>query len=98
MNYISAKDWTEKYANDANYHLIDIREPYETADSKLTCEYIPMDQLIASPEKLANNIQHVIMCNSGKRAEAVVNLLETEHQINNLIILEGGYAAIAEIL
>jgi rhodanese-related sulfurtransferase len=30
------------------------------------------------------------MCKSGKRAEAIVNFLETEHKITNLLVLEGG--------
>jgi rhodanese-related sulfurtransferase len=30
------------------------------------------------------------MCRSGKRAEAVVNFLETEFSYANLLVLEGG--------
>jgi rhodanese-related sulfurtransferase len=33
------------------------------------------------------------MCNSGKRAEALANLLETEFNQPNLVVLEGGIAA-----
>jgi hypothetical protein len=36
------------------------------------------------------------MCNSGKRAEALVNLLETDFGMNDLLVLEGGIAAWTE--
>jgi rhodanese-related sulfurtransferase len=98
MNYISAKDWIEKYSKDVQYHLIDIREPYEIADSKLTCECIPMDELMASPNRLDCTVNNVIMCNSGKRAEALVNILETDFQLKNMSVLEGGYVSMAEII
>jgi rhodanese-related sulfurtransferase len=33
------------------------------------------------------------MCRSGKRAEAVVNVLERDHDMTNILLLEGGIIA-----
>jgi adenylyltransferase/sulfurtransferase len=35
----------------------------------------------------------VIMCRSGKRAEAVANILMTDYSISNVYILDGGILA-----
>ena len=98
MNYISPKDWIEKFANDTDYQLIDIRESYECVDSKIDCTRIPMDELASHPEKLSSNTKTVLICNSGNRAEALANLLETDFQKSPIYVIEGGYISLAEML
>lgn len=98
MNYISPKDWIEKYAQDNHYHLIDIREPYECVDCNIACERIPMNELAEHPERLNPEKNNVLMCHSGKRAEALANLIETEFNISNLTVIEGGYTALVELI
>lgn len=98
MNYISPKDWIEKFSNNTDYQLIDIRESYESMDSKINCLQIPMDELAAHPEKISSTINTVLLCNSGQRAAALANLLETEFKKNYIHVIEGGYASLSEML
>jgi len=98
MNYISPKDWMDKHIKDTQYQLIDIRETYECADCKVNALHIPMAELAGNPEKLDQQKKNVIMCQSGRRAEALVNLLETDFQIHQLHILEGGYSSLIELI
>lgn len=98
MNYISPKDWMDKHIKDTQYQLIDIREAYECTDCKVDALRIPMAELAENPEKLDKQKKNVIMCQSGRRAEALVNLLETDFQIHQLHILEGGYSSLIELI
>lgn len=41
-------------------------------------------------EELRKLDQVVLMCRSGKRAESVANWLESDFQLNNIIVMEGG--------
>ena len=49
-----------------------------------------MAELSQKIEQLSKEKDNVIMCRSGKRAEAIVNYLEKEYKITNLLVLEGG--------
>lgn len=96
MKYINPKDWKEKYNSDTTYVLIDIREAYERIDTCVECLHIPMAELVSEVNQLPMDKSCIIMCQSGRRAEAIVNLLETDYNLSNLYILEGGYSALIE--
>ena len=70
--------------------IIDIREPYEFEACNAGFNNIPMAEMAVNLDQLSNGKDNVIMCRSGKRAEAIDNYLETEHNIKNLLVLEGG--------
>jgi adenylyltransferase/sulfurtransferase len=89
MRYISPKD-CKKRLDSNEVEVIDIREPYEFEACNAGFKNIPMAELTLNLENLASVKDNVIMCKSGKRAEAIVNFLETEHNITNLFVLEGG--------
>lgn len=89
MRYISPTDCKKRLDNN-EVQVIDIREPYEYEASNAGFKNIPMAELSLKIECLASDKDNVIMCKSGKRAEAVVNFLETELKITNLLVLEGG--------
>jgi len=89
MRYISPKD-CKKRLDSNEVEVIDIREPYEFEACNAGFKNIPMAELTLNLEYLASVKDNVIMCKSGKRAEAIVNFLETEHNITNLFVLEGG--------
>ena len=89
MRYISPKD-CKKRLDSNEVEVIDIREPYEFEACNAGFKNIPMAELTLNIENLASDKDNVIMCKSGKRAEAIVNFLETEHKITNLLVLEGG--------
>ena len=76
--------------NKGNAIILDIREQFEFDAVHLDCLHIPMAQVVERVEELKKYDKIIVMCQSGKRAEAVVNFLETELKITNLLVLEGG--------
>lgn len=89
MRYISPTDCKKRLDNN-EVEVIDIREPYEFQACNAGFKNIPMAELSLKIDNLSVDKDNIIMCRSGKRAEAIVNFLETEHKITNLFVLEGG--------
>ena len=79
--------------NEGKAVLIDVREPYELEICKIDALHIPMAEVAANIDKIDRSKTVVIMCRSGKRAEAVANMLITDHNILEIAILEGGILA-----
>lgn len=73
--------------------LVDIREPYELLNCKIDCLAIPMASFAAQYPSLVSYEQIILMCQSGKRAEALANFIETEFNATNIFVLEGGINA-----
>mgnify|MGYP003992734433 CR=1 FL=1 len=96
MKSITAKELKDKLKNKEDFQLIDIREPYEYEDGALSNENIPLDKMMSSIERISTDKPVVIYCQSGKRASAIIYMLEKEHNLSNLINLEGGYATYME--
>jgi rhodanese-related sulfurtransferase len=96
MKSISAKELKEKLKNKEDFQLIDIREPYEYEDGALSNENIPLENMMSSIDRISTDKPVVIYCQSGKRASAIIYMLEKEHNLSNLINLEGGYATYTE--
>ena len=96
MKSISAKELREKLKNKEDFQIIDIREPYEYEDGALSNENIPLDTMMTSIDRISTDKPVVIYCQSGKRASAIIYMLEKEYSLNNLINLEGGYATYIE--
>jgi len=93
MRIISALVLNEALHRGENYQIIDIREPYEYAACNIGSIHIPMGELCDRLAELPLSKNVVIMCRSGKRAEAMANLLTTDFEMNNIWILEGGILA-----
>lgn len=96
MKLISTKELNNKLKNNVDFQLIDIREPYEYEDGALSDLNIPLDTMMSSLDRIAKNKPVVIYCQSGKRASAIIYMLEKEHKLDNLYCLEGGYIAYME--
>ncbi len=97
MKFIKPAALKEKLNNKDDFQLIDIREPYEFEDGALTKENIPLDEMMCSIDSISKEKQVVIYCQSGKRASAIIYMLEKKHQYNNLYNLEGGYKAYIDL-
>jgi adenylyltransferase/sulfurtransferase len=93
MRIISALELNEALHRGENYEIIDIREPYEYSGCNIGSKHIPMGDLCDRLVELPSTKNVVIMCRSGKRAEAMANLLTTDFEMNNIWILEGGILA-----
>jgi adenylyltransferase/sulfurtransferase len=88
MNRISVSE-CENLLNSGSV-LIDIREPWETAICTIGGELIPMSTIVNDLENLDKEKSYIILCKTGKRAEAVANLMITDYQFKQISILEGG--------
>jgi sulfur-carrier protein adenylyltransferase/sulfurtransferase len=96
MKSISAKELRDKLKNKEDIQIIDIREPYEYEDGALSNENIPLDSMMSSIDRISTDKPVVIYCQSGKRASAIIYMLEKEHNLRNLINLDGGYTTYME--
>lgn len=96
MKTINAKEFKNLLKNNNNFQIIDIREPYEYEDGALTNENIPLDKMMSSLNKIHRDRPVIIYCQSGKRASAIIYMLEKEYKLENLYNLEGGYDAIMQ--
>ena len=96
MKTINAKEFKNLLENNKSFQIIDIREPYEYEDGALTNENIPLDKMMSSLNKIHKDRPVIIYCQSGKRASAIIYMLEKEYKLENLYNLEGGYNAIMQ--
>lgn len=71
-------------------HCVDVREPYEYEFGNCGFQNIPMETLKHQAEQMDKSIEIMLLCRSGKRAEAIGNLLEVEHGFERIIIVENG--------
>ena len=93
MQFLSAEELNLLLKQSDEYIILDIREAYEYAVGNLNSLHIPMGELIDRKSELPGNKKIVLMCRSGKRAEAAANLLMTEFNMSNIIVLNGGILA-----
>ena len=92
MTGITASDLKERLTI-GTHIIIDIREPYEYEACNIGSKHIPMGEICNRVSELPKDKELVIMCRSGKRAEAVANVLISDHGLSNVLILEGGITA-----
>ncbi len=57
------------------FRLIDIRTPEEFAAEPIAARLVPMAELLADPATLAENVQYLLVCASGKRSLAAAREL-----------------------
>jgi len=93
MEFISAVGLKEKLNNNEPVSIIDIREQYELDICKIDALHIPMADVQKRISEIPLDIPVVILCRSGKRASALVNLLVAEYNMKNICVLEGGILA-----
>ncbi len=96
MQFISVVDLKQQLDEKASVFLLDIRENYERDACSIPSYHIPMAEVCSRLNEFPIDAQVIVMCNSGKRAEALVNLLETDFGMHDLMVLEGGIAAWTE--
>ncbi len=90
MTYLTASEINHKKNKGDSITIIDIREPYEVEIASIDSIKIPMGDIENHIEELKKMNQIVLMCRSGKRAESVANWLESEHGMEQVIVMEGG--------
>ena len=93
MQYITAIELKSKQDKKENFTLLDVRENYECDICSIGGLHIPMADIPNRAIEISKDIQVVVMCRSGKRAESVANLLISDLDFKNVVILEGGILA-----
>jgi len=73
-----------------NVRALDIREPYEYHHVNCGFINIPMATLIDFLQEKDRSTPLILLCQSGKRAQAAGNLIETELGFTQVIIIEQG--------
>lgn len=92
MEFISPENC--KLAIEKNEALIvDVRENYEYSNCNIGFLHIPMGEISGRVNEIPKEKKIIVMCQSGRRAEAVANLLETEYKMHSIYIMEGGINA-----
>ncbi len=70
--------------------LIDVRESWEVEICAIGGQFIPMHLISSEVSNLDKQKAYIILCKTGRRAEAVANLLEAEYGFEDISILSGG--------
>lgn len=80
----------------ADFQLIDVREPHEFEEGNLGGELIPMAEVPTSIGRIEKTKQVIIHCRSGGRSGNIIQWLEKNHGFTNLYNLKGGIRAWAQ--
>jgi len=70
--------------------VVDVREQYERMICAINSIHIPMGEIESRFSEIPTDKNVVLLCKSGRRAEAICNYLEKEQHFSNLSVLEGG--------
>lgn len=92
MKYITPLEYKERQNNN-DAVLLDIREPYELDICSMGGLHIPMAEVASRANEIDQSKEVIVLCRSGRRAESVANLLETDMEFPNVSIFEGGILA-----
>lgn len=92
MREISVEELKEKFDNNEDFQLIDVRETFEYETSNLNGENIPLASVLLEKDKISREKPVVVHCRSGKRSAQAIKLLENEGY-TNLSNLKGGILA-----
>lgn len=92
MKEITVQELKEMMDRNADFQLIDVREPFEYEVSNLKGLNIPLGGIIIETDKVSKDKPVVIQCRSGKRSAQAVMLLE-QQGFDNLANLKGGILA-----
>lgn len=96
MKQVSPLELQNWRSESENVTLIDIREKYEFDFSNIGALSIPMAEILDRLDEIPNSGKVVLHCRTGKRAEAMIDYLETNHHYSNLYNLTGGILAWSE--
>jgi len=93
MKEITVKELKQLMDDQAEFQLIDVREPYEVEIAAIGAELIPMGIIPSNVDKISKTKQVIVHCRSGKRSGDVIEWLEANHGYTNLYNLVGGVLA-----
>lgn len=92
MKWISPEEW-KTLAAAQTVELIDVREPWEYEICNIGHVNIPMGMITTVAAGFDKTKPYLIICKTGRRAEAVANMLERDYGFSDICVLEGGITA-----
>src|SRR6478735_1631322 len=93
MKEVSVHDLKKMIDEQANFQLIDVREPYEHENANVGGEVIPLGTIVDESARISREVPVVIYCRSGARSAAAVRELESRFGFSNIHNLKGGILA-----
>ncbi|MBS1542503.1 MAG: rhodanese-like domain-containing protein [Bacteroidetes bacterium] len=93
MKEITVQELKELRDKQADFQLIDVREPHEYHFCNLGGELIPQGQIPFNLDKISKDKMVILQCRSGARSGTMVKWLEKNHGFTNLYNLKGGILA-----
>ncbi|MFM7431401.1 MAG: molybdopterin-synthase adenylyltransferase MoeB [Flammeovirgaceae bacterium] len=96
MKEVTVQELKALKDSNANFQLIDVREPHEVDICEIGGELIPQGEIPHNLDKIAKDKQVIIHCRSGARSGNMVKWLESNHGFTNLYNLKGGILAWAK--
>ncbi len=93
MKEITVQELKELKDSNADFQLIDVREPHEYDICEIGGELIPMADIPNHVDEISRDKKVVVHCRSGKRSGDMVLWLEKNHGFENLYNLKGGILA-----
>jgi rhodanese-related sulfurtransferase len=93
MKTITVQELKTLKEQNADFQLIDVREPHEYEDANLGGHLIPLGEIPARFEEISKDKQVIMQCRSGARSANAIQFLEQNFGYTNLYNLEGGILA-----
>ncbi len=92
MKEITVAELKQLKDTNADFQLIDVREPHEFEIAEIGGELIPMGEVMDNLDKISKTKQVVVHCKMGGRSGAIVSNLESQGY-TNVYNLKGGINA-----
>jgi sulfur-carrier protein adenylyltransferase/sulfurtransferase len=96
LKEITVQELKSLVDQNADFQLIDVREPYEFDIANLNGELIPLSQIAREAQRISRDKKVVIHCRSGKRSADAIRELELLYDFDNLYNLKGGILAFSK--
>ena len=93
INEVTVHDLKKWKDANADFQLIDVREPYEYDIANLQGELIPLSKIVSSINQISKDKKVIIHCRSGKRSADAIRELQQIFPFDNLYNLQGGILA-----
>lgn len=90
---ITVQELNQMMIQDADFQLIDVREPHEYAIAEIGGELIPLGTIASSSHRISKDKKVIIHCRSGVRSANAIRELESLYGFENLYNLRGGILA-----
>lgn len=90
MQHITLKDIDRWRANNADFQLIDVREPVEHEHKNIGGQLIPLDEIMRNTKAIQTDKPVVIYCKRGIRSQIAIQKLQRKLPKVDFYNLQGG--------